>query len=55
MKMVHNRERSVMERLRQMPQCRSGADIQRKYTEELQNRAEKKQRNLAWTENDQSE
>ena len=24
MKMVHSRERSVMERLRQMPQCRSG-------------------------------
>ena len=32
-----------------------GTDIQRKYTEELQNRAEKKQRNLAWTENNQSE
>ena len=55
MKMVHSRERSVMEKLRQMPQCSPGTDIQRICTEELQNRAEKKQGNLAWTENDQSE
>ena len=36
MKMVHSRERSVMERLRQMPQCRSGdrhpAKIHRRIT-----------------------